>query len=74
MDKQNTRCCNYINEDGSYGSCEYNCGGLICVSPDCIRPPITSTLCGAHPAGCPFYDEWNRKTGDEGEKDDADKI
>lgn len=65
MNHQNKRCCNFINEDGSYGSCEYNDGGLFCQAPNCKRPVITSTLCGARPAGCPFYDEWNRETADE---------
>ena len=72
MNNQSIRCCNYINEDGSHGSCEYNDGGWFCLAPDCKGPVITSTLCGARPSGCPFYDDWNRKTVDEEEvKEDA---
>lgn len=68
MPEQTKRCCNFINEDGSYGSCEYNDGGLFCQAPNCKRPVITSTLCGARPSGCPFYDDWNRKTTDKEEE------
>ncbi len=40
--------------------CEF-CAAWFCKNPDCLEPVLTSTLLGARPSGCPFYDEWNSK-------------
>ncbi len=56
----NKVCCIY--NDNS--SCEYR-GTYICKNPDCKTLVLTSTLPGAHPSGCPYYDNWNRKNDHE---------
>ena len=42
-------------------NCEFN-AAWFCTNPDCKRPPLTSTLIGAHPQGCPLVDKWNSKS------------
>ena len=33
------------------------------------KPVMTSTMLGAHPSGCPKIYEWNRRAGEQNERD-----
>ena len=50
------------------GNCEFN-GTWFCKNPDCIKLPLTSTLLGARPSGCPLVDKWNSKLGAGGQNE-----
>lgn len=53
------KCC--VSQHGNQMRyCEYY-GAWRCKNPDCKIPVLTSTLIGAHPNGCPYYDKWNSK-------------
>lgn len=60
------KCCIFQHGD-QVQYCEYR-GVWLCKNPDCKSPVLTSTLAGAHPSGCPYYDKWNSKKASEKEE------
>ena len=59
-------CCKGTGEPGT--RCEYD-DTWFCKNPDCKSPVLTSTMFGAHPSGCPKIYDWNRRDGEQNERD-----
>ena len=59
-------CCKGTGESGT--RCEYD-NTWFCENPNCKNLVLTSTMLGAHPSRCPKIYEWNKRAGEQSERD-----